>query len=145
MKTFLGFGSRDFDDYDLFTELCYTIFYNDHEFRRESFFFTGDARGTDSMIRLMCRESGIPINVYRAYWEKYGRSAGIIRNSALAEAALRHGNGTCTAFCFWDGKSAGTKHMISYLHHKQQEVKIFRVEKINGKWDLVKEEEPVIA
>lgn len=143
--SFLGFGSREFDDYVLFNLSIQEIFYNDHEFRRSAYFFTGDARGTDSMVRDFCHESKIPFQCFRAYWQKYGKSAGIMRNIALADAAIRHGKGKCAAFCFWDGKSPGTKHMIGYLQHKMIPVQIIRVAMVDGHWRRMVEDEVEVA
>jgi hypothetical protein len=50
-------------------------------------------------------ERNFNIERYPAEWDKYGKSAGYIRNREMAM-------NSDTAVCFWDGKSKGTKHMI---------------------------------
>ena len=42
---------------------------------------------------------------FPANWEKYGKSAGFIRNAEMAKRGDM-------LVAFWDGKSKGTKHMI---------------------------------
>ena len=41
-------------------------------------------------------------------WDKYGKSAGYIRNTEMAEAGD-------ILVAFWDGKSKGTEHMINIM------------------------------
>jgi hypothetical protein len=43
----------------------------------------GDARGADTLARLWAQRNGIPVEVYKADWDKYGKSAGPIRNQRM--------------------------------------------------------------
>lgn len=65
----------------------------------------GGARGIDTDGRLWAEEQGIPVKMFPADWNKYGKSAGCIRNEEMAVYADM-------LVAFWDGESRGTKHMI---------------------------------
>jgi hypothetical protein len=66
---------------------------------------SGTARGVDSLGERWAKENGIPLERYPADWERYGRTAGPIRNREMAEVAE-------ALLAIWDGKSTGTGHMI---------------------------------
>lgn len=66
---------------------------------------SGGARGVDALGERYARESGLPLKVFRAEWEKHGRSAGIKRNILMAQNAD-------AIVAVWDGESRGTEHMI---------------------------------
>ena len=51
------------------------------------------------------KENGIEILLLLPDWKKYGRKAGIMRNSDIVDAADH-------ILCFWDGNSKGTKDTI---------------------------------
>ena len=79
---------------------------------------SGTARGADSIGEQWARGRDIPIKRFEPDWEQYGKSAGFIRNSemgAYADAAI----------CFWNGKSAGTKHMIQTMKFQHKPYYVF--------------------
>lgn len=78
---------------------------------------SGTARGADRVGEGIAREIGIPITRFPADWDEYGKSAGYIRNSEMADYAD-------ALLVFWDGKSRGTKHMIDLATKKGLEVKV---------------------
>lgn len=98
MKTIVA-GSRDFAEYDLLA------LHLDQSPWRITEVVSGKARGADSLGEEWAAHNDIPVSSFPADWNKYGKSAGYIRNSAMADEA-----GALVAF--WDGKSKGTKHMI---------------------------------
>lgn len=65
----------------------------------------GGAKGVDRMAYYYAKDNDIPVKVFPANWNKYGRAAGPIRNEEMA----KHGT---HLLAFWDGKSRGTKNMI---------------------------------
>lgn len=67
---------------------------------------SGGARGVDRIAEHVARERGMQTIIYPADWEKYGKSAGMIRNREIIEAADK-------VVCFWDGVSRGTNHSIN--------------------------------
>lgn len=46
---------------------------------------SGAARGIDTLGEIWARENGIPVVRFPADWNLYGKSAGFIRNSQMAE------------------------------------------------------------
>ena len=76
---------------------------------------SGGATGADKLGEKWAKLNGIEIELHLPEWEKYGRSAGIIRNKVIIQNC-----DYCLAF--WDGKSKGTyssielckKHRIPY-------------------------------
>lgn len=66
---------------------------------------SGMARGIDIMARDKAIENGFTVLEYPADWERYGKSAGYIRNAEMTK--ISH-----CSLILWDGVSRGTKHMI---------------------------------
>ena len=100
-------GGRDFNDYKLLKQKADFILQNQTEIEIVS----GAARGADKLGERYAKEKGYSISSHPADWDKYGKSAGYIRNKEMAEYAD-------ALIAFWDGKSKGTKHMID-LAEKQ--------------------------
>lgn len=67
---------------------------------------SGGARGVDTLGERWARENNIPVERHEANWKKYGKSAGMIRNKIMADNAE-------ALIAVWDGKSHGTKAMIT--------------------------------
>ena len=100
-------GGRDFDDYDLLKSVIDHMtskLYQTHDI----VIVSGDARGADTLGKRYAHEHyniGIGLKVMKADWDKYGKSAGYLRNQEMADYSTH-------LIAFWDGKSRGTKHMI---------------------------------
>lgn len=96
-------GGRDFNDYKLLKK------HLDHALRNRIgegiTIVSGAARGADSLGEKYAKENSYEIDSHPADWERYGKSAGYIRNKEMAQTAD-------ALMAFWDGKSRGTKHMI---------------------------------
>ena len=71
----------------------------------------GMAKGADMMGLSYAKYNEIPVKRFPANWNKYGKSAGYIRNKEMAEYAD-------ALIAFWDGKSPGTKMMIELATQK---------------------------
>ena len=73
---------------------------------------TGCARGADQIPyeynNIINSNREIPIKEFPADWDKFGKSAGYVRNREMAEYCD-------AAIIIWDGKSKGTKHMIDIM------------------------------
>ena len=76
-------GSRHFENYELFKIYMREKILN--KYGRPKLIIAGDCRGADSLTRRWAEENGIPFTQYVAEWDKYGRSAGPIRNGQLVE------------------------------------------------------------
>ena len=78
----------------------------------------GGARGADELGRCWADRNRITVTSFNADWEKFGKSAGFIRNCEMGEYAD-------FLIAFWDGKSKGTKHMIDYMKRHNKHGKVF--------------------
>lgn len=65
----------------------------------------GEARGVDTIAKEYALNNAWEVNAYPANWDKYGRSAGYIRNEVMVKACDE-------CLILWDGVSKGTKHDI---------------------------------
>lgn len=85
---------------------------------------SGNARGADKCGEDYAIDNSIPLFMFPADWNMYGKRAGYIRNVKMAEFAKADGNiGALVAF--WDGKSKGTKHMIDIARERGLTVYVF--------------------
>lgn len=71
---------------------------------------SGGARGADSLAEKYAYEKGYNVEVHHAEWDKFGKSAGYIRNAETAKSVKENGKGMLVAF--WDMESRGTANMI---------------------------------
>ena len=111
MRTIIA-GSRTFNDYKKMKSCMKQIDWI------PSIILSGTARGADRLGEKWAKENGISIEKYPAEWDKYGRRAGYVRNSAMAQNAE-------ALVAFWDGRSRGTKHMITLAKKKGLKMAIF--------------------
>lgn len=95
-------GGRDFDNYEYLKEVCLDILKDIDNVCIVS----GKAKGADSLGEQFAKEHAYMIESYPADWNRYGKTAGFIRNEEMAKTAA-------ILIAFWDGKSHGTKHMIN--------------------------------
>ncbi|MCC2832102.1 DUF2493 domain-containing protein [[Clostridium] innocuum] len=111
-------GGRDFNDYDLLSSVL-----TEYMASCEAVIVSGTAKGADRLGERFASDSGFEIRRFPADWDKHGKSAGIIRNREMADYA---GEAIGVLFAFWDGKSRGTKHMISTAKKRGLEVHIIK-------------------
>lgn len=110
MKVIIA-GGRSFFNYDLVKE---TLLPMKSEIEC---IISGRANGADSLGEKFAEEHGIEILYFPAEWDKYGRSAGYIRNKEMANEAD-------FLVAFWDGNSKGTKHMIDIMKKQNKHGKV---------------------
>lgn len=108
-------GGRDFDNYEYLKEVCSDILKDINNICIVS----GKAKGADSLGEQFANEYGYIIDSHPADWNKYGKSAGFIRNEEMAKTAN-------ILIAFWDGKSAGTKNMIKIAQLYNLKVNIIK-------------------
>ena len=70
-------GGRDFNDYAL---LANTIFNSLSPLDFITSIISGGAKGADTLGENFAENNGIDCIVYKPEWDKYGKSAGFIRN-----------------------------------------------------------------
>lgn len=117
MKRVIVAGGRDYENYERVKIVL-------DEYRKENDnieIVCGCAKGADSLGDRYAKEHGIPIKYFPADWEKNGRAAGPIRNSEMLDYAGKDG----CLIAFWDGKSRGTRDIVTKAEKKGIEVKIF--------------------
>jgi len=91
-------GTRTFNDY---VKLCNTI----GHITDITHIISGGATGTDTLAERYSNEHNIPITIIKPDWNRYGKSAGPIRNRKIVEQSD-------VIIAFWDYKSRGTKSTI---------------------------------
>lgn len=109
-------GSREIIDYGIVMD---SIF-NSGFINSLSEIVSGGARGVDRLGEKCAQELGIPVKVFKADWDRYGKGAGHIRNEQMANYAN-------ALIAVWDGKSKGTKNMIDCAKRLGLKVHIERV------------------
>lgn len=108
-------GTRGFQDYPRLREVVIQVTHRDLPI---SEVVSGTARGADQLGEQFANEFGIAVAKFPADWDTHGKSAGYIRNSAMAD----YGD---LLVAFWDGKSRGTKHMINLARDKGLKVFVY--------------------
>jgi len=105
-------GSRTFQDYGVLEKALETHIITE--------IVCGGAKGADTLGEWYGEKNSIKVTKFPANWAKYGKSAGYIRNEEMAKYAEE-------LIAFWDGRSGGTKHMISIARQLGLKVKIYEI------------------
>ena len=108
-------GSRTFTDYQL---LCQTLAPERHHIAQ---ILTGGARGAEQLGYRWAWKHAIRHQLFRANWERFGKSAGVRCNHQMAQAGDM-------LIAFWDGCSTGTRHMISCMQQLGKPVVVIRTD-----------------
>lgn len=111
-------GGRDFDDKEYMFK-CLSELVNKEAIPDNPQLVCGMARGADMLAYNMWTHSLMTVHKFPANWDKYGKSAGYIRNQGMAAFAD-------VLVAFWDGKSRGTKHMIDIMSKLGKPVYVFK-------------------
>jgi len=98
MKTIIA-GSRDIIDYDFVKDVINSCPWEITEV------VSGGATGVDTLGEKWAGEKGIAVRKFPAEWDKWGRSAGPLRNTQMADYAD-------ALVLVWDGISQGSGHML---------------------------------
>ena len=86
----------------------------------------GNAQGADEVGKLYAAFHNIPIKYFLPDWKAYGKAAGPIRNSQMAENAD-------ALILLWDGKSKGSQDMLNKANAKGLKVYVHLVPKEEDK------------
>jgi hypothetical protein len=81
--------------------------------------------GVDLLGEAWAEDHNIPVKLFEADWNTYGRAAGPLRNKLMAEHA-----DACIAV--WDGESKGTLSMIRQATQKGLKVYVYEIGKYKG-------------
>ncbi|HHB2481403.1 TPA: SLOG family protein [Bacillus cereus] len=113
-------GSREFKDYSKMANTLIAYFMNKSYSPDDVEIISGTAGGADKLGERFADKAGCKLTRMPADWDGLGKKAGYIRNWDMAKYA--GSDGVC--FCFWDGKSKGTKHMIDLARKEGLEVHV---------------------
>lgn len=83
---------------------------------------SGHCRGADMLGEQYAKDHNIPVVLFPADWNAYGKRAGYIRNKQMAEYASEE-NGVLIAFPI--GEARGTKMMIRIAHDYDLETEVY--------------------
>lgn len=118
MKVIIA-GGRDITNYEL-VEAAYLK----SNFKATEI-VSGGARGADYLGELFAKHNNIPIKVFPADWDTYGKRAGFLRNLEMAKYAD-------ALIALWDGSSKGTQHMITQATKHNLKVYVHLIGDKNG-------------
>ena len=111
-------GTRDFNDYAFLKKNVDYFLQGINPNNEEIEIVSGNARGADKLGERYAKEHNLPVKLFPANWDKYGKRAGYLRNQEMANYAD-------VLIAFWDEKSKGTKHMIDIA--KKQDLTVIVV------------------
>ena len=111
-------GTRDFNDYAFLKKNVDYFLQGINPNNEEIEIVSGNARGADKLGERYAKEHNLPVKLFPANWDKYGKRAGYLRNQEMA-------NYSDMLIAFWDEKSKGTKHMIDIA--KKQDLTVIVV------------------
>ena len=97
-------GSRTFNDYGKLSNIIQEHFFGNLSPINK--IISGGAYGADILGENFARDFNIKKEVYKPDWDKFGKSAGFIRNQEIVDACDM-------VLAFWDGKSKGTQDTIN--------------------------------
>lgn len=105
-------GSRKFSDYSLVKKILkpylpFTL-------------ITGGALGADTLAEKFAKEYDLDILIHYPEWKKYGRKAGMLRNTFIVRDCEQ-------VIAFWDGISKGTRMVINLAREKSKLVRVIEV------------------
>lgn len=112
-------GSRDFEDYSVVKEAI-RLFLRDNPIDGPVQIVSGGAQGVDRLGERYARDERLNLRVIPAQWKLYGRSAGPLRNKAMADYA----DGLVAV---WDGVSKGTDNMINTAIRKGLDIYVHTI------------------
>ena len=116
MKKIIVAGTRTFNNYQALRYILDTFI--DALEDTDIEIVSGGARGADALGEKYAAEHSLPLKIFPAKWDQYGKRAGYLRNAQMADYAD-------ILVAFWDGKSKGTQHMINLAEHKGLDVYCF--------------------
>ena len=115
-------GSRNFNNYSLLEQSLMDYIAGNFD-PNDIEIISGGARGADSLGERFARTCQLKLKRFPADWDRYGKSAGYLRNAEMADYAKQE---TGVLFAFWDGQSRGTQHMINLATTKGLEVHVVK-------------------
>ena len=116
-------GDRRLDDYDFLREKCDEVL-SERIASGRVVIVSGHSRGTDLLGERYASGHSLQCELFPSDWDKFGKSAGPIRNREMATHAD-------ALIAFYDGKSKGTGNMIRLARDFGLEVNIVTIGNMN--------------
>lgn len=85
---------------------------------------SGHAKGADTIAEQYAAEKNIPIKIFPADWDLYGKRAGYIRNMQMHDYISYPYDRKRACICFWDGNSKGTEQNFKLAKDHHTNIKI---------------------
>jgi hypothetical protein len=108
-------GSRTFTDYQ---HLCQVLAPDRYRITQV---LTGGARGAELLAYRWAWKHAVKHQLFRADWERCGKSAGVRRNFQMAQAGD-------VLLAFWDDQSPGTAHLVQCMRQLGKPVVVIRTD-----------------
>lgn len=124
-------GTREFNNFEMLNEVLEGFISN---MNKDSItIVSGCARGADTLGEVFAENHNINLVKFPADWQKYGKEAGFIRNTEMANYVTEEGSHGIL-FAFWDGKSNGTKDMINkaIMNDIEKHIIVYEVDENNN-------------
>jgi hypothetical protein len=80
----------------------------------------GGAAGADNLAGLVAEELGMRVEVHKADWAAFGKTAGFLRNAEMVNLGAER------VLAFWDGNSRGTSHTINLALNAGLDLRVFK-------------------
>lgn len=103
-------GGRDYHDYP-FVSKCLGFLLSKLN-PKDVEIVEGGARGADALGKKFAEDNGYEFKTFKAYWDKFGKKAGPLRNEQMANYGTH-------LVLFWDGKSRGSNDMKTQAESKK--------------------------
>ncbi len=121
-------GSRTITDYNIVDSAMYEAMCSLHiSYEMISEIISGHARGVDRLGEQWAVKNYKKCSLFPADWNRYGKSAGYIRNRKMAEYVGNQKAETGVLIAVWDEKSKGTGMMIDIAKEKGLKVYVHKV------------------
>lgn len=104
-------GTRTFDDFSYLETVL-----SNHTITE---IVSGGAIGADTLAEQYATKYNIPIKIFYPNWKKYGKIAGIKRNTQIVDYCDY-------VIAFWDGVSNGTRDTINKAKSQNKSVIIYK-------------------
>jgi len=114
-------GSREIADYEKVKQFINEVLQRRKIDRENVLIVSGGARGVDSLTQQYAKEYGLPILIFYPKWNRYGKKAGLLRNSKIIETAD-------LVIAVVSPKSRGTWDTINKARKKGIPVELIRIE-----------------
>lgn len=114
-------GSRSWTDAEKIEKAIFDFWMNNQIDESDLIIVSGGARGADKIAENWADANGVPKIIHLPDWDKYGKSAGFVRNKLIVQ--------DCDVLiCFWDGTSKGCMNSVKVAKELGKKVVLYQTE-----------------